>query len=129
MHIVVVSRYCNINAMCQYNQLNMKWDVTRLVQHLQPRSKSVSNLWIQRKLNSFVIIFTFFTPSNVLFPSPPWKTFVNVLLPVIWVPHTLCNISPHPRGGTQLWVGYGCAARSLDHHLITKPEKVQICNL
>ena len=26
-------------------------------------------------------------------------------------------------GGTQLWVGYGCAARSFDHHPITKPEK------
>ena len=33
------------------------------------------------------------------------------------------------RGGTQLWVGYGCAARSFDHHPITKPEKTQICNL
>ena len=33
------------------------------------------------------------------------------------------------RGGTQLWVGYGCAARSLDHHPIKKPEKTQICYL
>ena len=32
-------------------------------------------------------------------------------------------------GGTQLWVGYGCAARSFDHHPITKPEKTQICYL
>ena len=32
-------------------------------------------------------------------------------------------------GGTQLWVGYGCAARSFNHHPITKPEKTQICNL
>ena len=32
-------------------------------------------------------------------------------------------------GGTQLWVGYGCTARSFDHHPITKPEKTQICNL
>ena len=32
-------------------------------------------------------------------------------------------------GGTQLWVGYRCAARSFDHHPITKPEKTQICNL
>ena len=32
-------------------------------------------------------------------------------------------------GGTQLWVRYGCAARSFDHHPITKPEKTQICNL
>ena len=34
-----------------------------------------------------------------------------------------------PGGGTQLWVGYGCAARSFDHHPTTKPEKTQICNL
>ena len=34
-----------------------------------------------------------------------------------------------PGGGTQLWVGYGCAARSFDHHPITKPEKTQICYL
>ena len=34
-----------------------------------------------------------------------------------------------PLGGTQLWVGYGCAARSFDHHPITKPEKAQIRNL
>ena len=39
---------------------------------------------------------------------------------------TLCCM---PGGGTQLWVGYGCAARSFDHHPITKPEKMQICNL
>ena len=32
-------------------------------------------------------------------------------------------------GGTQLWVGYGCAARSFDHHPITKPVKTQICDL
>ena len=32
-------------------------------------------------------------------------------------------------GGTQRWVGYGCATRSFDHHPITKPEKTQICNL
>ena len=32
-------------------------------------------------------------------------------------------------GGTQLRVGHGCAARSFDHHPITKPEKTQICNL
>ena len=32
-------------------------------------------------------------------------------------------------GGTQVWVGYGCASRSFDHHPITKPEKMQICNL
>ena len=31
-------------------------------------------------------------------------------------------------GGTQLWVGYGCVARSFNHP-ITKPEKMQICNL
>ena len=36
---------------------------------------------------------------------------------------------PNAGGGTQLWVGYGCAARSFDHHPITKPEKTQICNL
>ena len=42
-----------------------------------------------------------------------------------------CKLScpPPPRGGTQLWVGYGCAARSFDHHPITKPEKTQICYL
>ena len=40
---------------------------------------------------------------------------------------TACR--PDPPGGTQLWVGYGCAARSFDYHPITKPEKVQICNL
>ena len=34
-----------------------------------------------------------------------------------------------PGGGTQLWVGYGCAARSFDHYPITKPEKTQICYL
>ena len=28
--------------------------------------------------------------------------------------------------GTQLWVGYGCEARSFDHHPITKPEKTLI---
>ena len=33
------------------------------------------------------------------------------------------------RGGTQLWVGHGCAARSFEHHPITKPEKARICNL
>ena len=33
------------------------------------------------------------------------------------------------QGGTQLWVGYGCATPSFDHHPITKPEKVQIFNL
>ena len=33
------------------------------------------------------------------------------------------------QGGTQLWVGYGCAAQSFDHHPITKPEKTQICDL
>ena len=32
-------------------------------------------------------------------------------------------------GGTQLWVGYGCATRSFYHHPITKPEKTQICDL
>ena len=32
-------------------------------------------------------------------------------------------------GSTQTWVGYGCAAHSFDHHPITKPEKMQICNL
>ena len=26
-------------------------------------------------------------------------------------------------GGTELWVGYGCAARSFDHHPITKPRR------
>ena len=26
-------------------------------------------------------------------------------------------------GGTQFWVGYGCVARSFDHHPITKPER------
>ena len=35
----------------------------------------------------------------------------------------------HVPGGTQLWVGYGCAALSFDHHPVTKPEKTQICNL
>ena len=35
----------------------------------------------------------------------------------------------YSRGGTQLWVGYGCAARSFEHHPITKPEKTQICYL
>ena len=40
---------------------------------------------------------------------------------ILWV---IC-----PGGGTQLWVGYGCAARSFDHHPITKPEKTQICYL
>ena len=30
---------------------------------------------------------------------------------------------------TQTWVGYGCVAHSFDHHPITKPEKMQICNL
>ena len=35
----------------------------------------------------------------------------------------------HTRGGTQLWVGYGCAAQSFDHHPIAKPEKMQICKL
>ena len=49
----------------------------------------------------------------------------------------MCNIKSqqclvpmdNARGGTQLWVGYGCAARSFDHHPITKPEKTQICYL
>ena len=31
--------------------------------------------------------------------------------------------------GTQFWVGYECAARSFDHHPITKPEKTQIWDL
>ena len=31
--------------------------------------------------------------------------------------------------GGYSWVGYGCAARSFDHHPITKPEKTQICYL
>ena len=36
----------------------------------------------------------------------------------------------HPgEGGTQIWVGYGCPAQSFDHHLKTKPEKMQICDL
>ena len=44
--------------------------------------------------------------------------------------HHITVIVHHiPGGGTQLWVGYGCAARSFDHHPITKPEKTQICNL
>ena len=43
---------------------------------------------------------------------------------------TLFNWYQFAPGGTQLWVGYGCAARSFDdHHPITKPEKTQICNL
>ena len=37
--------------------------------------------------------------------------------------------STKPPGSTQIWVGYGCAAQSFDHPPITKPEKVQICNL
>ena len=40
-----------------------------------------------------------------------------------------CYTCQIPGGGTQLWVGYGCAARSFDHHPITKPEKTQICYL
>ena len=32
-------------------------------------------------------------------------------------------------GATQIWVRYRCPARSFDHHPITKPEKMQICNL
>ena len=43
------------------------------------------------------------------------------------------SLMVYTRGrGTQLWVGYGCAARSFDHHPcdpVTKPEKMQICNL
>ena len=42
---------------------------------------------------------------------------------------TLWLVSTVGPGGTQLWVGYRCAARSFDHHPITKPEKTQICNL
>ena len=41
----------------------------------------------------------------------------------------LSTLEPTPRGGTQLRVGYGCAARSFDHHPITNPEKTQICYL
>ena len=41
--------------------------------------------------------------------------------------HVLKNVNTP--GGTQLCVGYGCAARSFDHHPITKPEKTQICNV
>ena len=32
-------------------------------------------------------------------------------------------------GVTQIWVGYGGATRSFDHHPISKPEKMQNCNL
>ena len=36
----------------------------------------------------------------------------------------------HGGGGvTQIWVGYGCPAWSFNHHPITKPEKMKICNL
>ena len=31
--------------------------------------------------------------------------------------------------GTQMWVGYGCAAQSFEHHPTTKPEKAQNYNL
>ena len=50
----------------------------------------------------------------------------------IWVFHMIkiTDLSGlHAQGSTQLWVGYGCAAQSFDHHPITKPEKTQICYL
>ena len=49
-----------------------------------------------------------------------------------WAFYSKRHINDHSfrtPGGTQLWVEYGCAARSFDHHPITKPEKTQICNL
>ena len=58
-----------------------------------------------------------------------------VLLIVLIATHAPISAHPpyfevkNPRGGTQLWVGYGCAARSFEHHPITKPEKMQICYL
>ena len=34
-----------------------------------------------------------------------------------------------PPGGTQIWMGYGCPARTFDHYPITKPEEMQIYSL
>ena len=65
-------------------------------------------------------------------------TYEGLIMPAVfsWILWNLHNFLKtwksqiyYPGGGTQLWVGYGCAARSFDHNPISKPEKAQIRNL
>ena len=60
--------------------------------------------------------------------SSNWKSSVaSKVLPT--APIDSCYTFCGPTGGTQLWVGYRCTARSFNYHPITKPEKMQICDL
>ena len=66
--------------------------------------------------------------------TPVWKMFLlleQLFAANYWFKDYHLSVFQKFPGGTQLWVGYGCAARSFDHHSIglTKPEKMQICNL
>ena len=75
-------------------------------------------------------IFYFKTPILVviILMKPGFKNLVALGLATKGILCWECQSIFTP-GGTQLWVGYGCAARSFEHHPITKPEKTQICYL
>ena len=78
---------------------------------------------------------------EVTFISHSFNLYVGQSLCLCWLCQNLvkidtkhacwfiCYLYQSPPGGTHLWVGYGCPARSFNHHPITKPEKMQICNL
>ena len=65
---------------------------------------------------------TFCSPYWLFLPSQFCKKFKFIM-------YGFSLVTRGPGGGTQLWVGYGCAAQSFEHYPITKPEKTQICYL
>ena len=92
---------------------------------------------IFRTLNSFQ--FDVMQPSAGMLPF--WKSYTNPLPEIhgssptravetiLNTMHGCVSIHQTRGGGTQILVGYGCPARSFNHHPITKPERTKICNL
>ena len=81
-----------------------------------------------RYFSFFLFSFFFFYGLGLNFDSEMIYTSIHQQMKeMIW--WWQINNKHAGEGGSQLWVGYGCAVRSFDHHPITKPEKMQICNL
>ena len=113
------------------------WTLPRLFYHVYCH-RNASCLWSRSWWSAAEPLFCCIWEDRVII-FWPWPLPVALVVSRCTPLYTSPNISFYEglrnfqglraRGGTQLWVGYGCAARSFDHHPITKPEKTQICYL